>query len=449
MKKALLVCICVFLMVSLVSFAQVLEKDNTQELSKDARKGELLNFWYDQNARNFFLIFAREKGKTIINEIYQFDYDLELIKNETLEQAKAREQYPEISIVETVPSKEWNNPKVVRTDPTITGQIVLRQGSLTRDWAKTVEDRGNYRYTTHYWKYNFEELQRVTPKFEGLVPLPVGAPEFVIKMAKKAGEKIIQLAVSTDEPTVEVTTGRQNFVYPSLWSRQRDYAEASGDILIVGRSDQMDYNTKEPQQIFILLKYSAKDLSRKHYETFNLEFLQDVTFKQVLPDGSMVLVFAPMGGPGMKNKAPDPSACFYVRVSKDATLMEKIPFKSKGGLWIIQNAVLNNDNEVILYGAAVEKKKEKYFNMAGGNLQSSFDNIQIMKIAKGEVNYLSSINLKDLAAKNEETGQPEKSRILQRKRLYYEQHLHSDHFWRFFLLRTDSGSLGCSYFPVQ
>ncbi|MFA5729228.1 MAG: hypothetical protein WC957_07350 [Candidatus Neomarinimicrobiota bacterium] len=409
MKKMFCVLFGILLLVSSVIQAQVLEAENVQELSKDARKGELVNFWYNPEARDFVLIFAREKGKNVINEVYQFDYDLKLTNQETLEQSAIRDKYPDAVVVETAPSGTWNNPKVVRTDPAITGQIVLAQGTLTREWAKMVEDKGNYRYTTHYWKYNFEEQQRVTPKFEGIFQLPEGAPALVVKMAKKAAEKIVQLAVSTDEPTADVTTGRQNFVYPSLWTRTRDYAGASGDILIVGRSDQMDYKTKEPKQVFVLLQYSAEDLSQKHYETFELEFLQDVAFKQVLPDGSMVLVFAPIGGPGVKGKSPNPSAYFYVRVGKDATLMEKIPFESKGGLWVIQNAVLNNNNEVILYGAAVEKKKDKYFNMAGGVVQGSCDNIQIMKIANGAVSYLTSVNLKDLEGKVKKPGNQKKA----------------------------------------
>lgn len=409
MRRVLFLFLSILFFVPFVIQAQFLESENVQELSKDARKGELMNFWYNPDTRNFVLVFAREKGKTIINEIYQFDYDLKLIKQETLDQTVAKNQYPEALQTEKEPTEKWKNPKVVRTDPAITGQIVLAQGILTREWAKSVEDKGSYRYTTWYWKYNFNEQKRVTPKFEGLVPLPEGAPAFVIKMAQKAGEKIVQLAVSTDEPSMEVATGRQNFVYPSLWARKRDYAAASGDILIVGRSDQMDYKTKEPQQVFVLLKFSAEDLSQKHSENFTLGHVQDLAFKQVLSDGSMVLLFTPMGGPGMKNKDPNPANWHYVRVSKDAELMEKIPFESKGGLWVVQNAVLNNNNEVILYGAAVEKKKDKYFNMAGGVAQSSFDNIQIMKIANGAVGYLTSVNLRDLATKIKKPGNQKKA----------------------------------------
>ena len=404
MKKGLYLMVGIFWLTGQLLMAQTLEAENTQALSKDARKGELLNFQYDPEAKNFTLLFGREKGKSTIYEVYQFDYDLKLIKNETLEETAAKTQYAKAISTLQEPAEGWKNPKVVRVDPAITGQIVLSQGILTREWATAVEDRGSYRYTTRYWKYNFQEKQRVTPKFEGLVPLPEGAPAFVIKMAQKAGERLTQLACATDEPSVEVTTGRQNFVYPSLWSRKRDYASATGDILIVGRADQMDFKTKEPQQIFVLLKYSAEDLSQKHYETFTLGYVQDLAYKQVLSDGSMVLIFAPMGGPGMKNKDPNPANYHYVRVSKDAILMEKIPFESKGGLWVIQNAVLTNNNEVIFYGAAVEKKKDKYFNMADGVAQGSFDNLQVMKVASGAVSFLTSVSLDQLKAQMKKPG---------------------------------------------
>jgi len=71
--------------------------------------------------------------------------------------------------------------------------------------------------------------------------------------------------------------------------------------------------------------------------------------------------------------------------------------------------VLNNNNDVILYGAAVEKKKDKYFNMAGGVAQTAYDNIQIMKIANGTVSYLTSVNLKDLGGKMTKPGNQKKA----------------------------------------
>lgn len=396
MKKAFVVCLAVFVGVNFVTVAQVLEKDNTQELSKDARKGELLTFSYDEESQNYLLIFKREKKKADIYEIYRFDQDFKLLKNETLESDQATENYAYV-LTSKPPGDGWSDPTVVRVEPNLGGQIVLKQGTLTREWTKSVEDKGSYRYTTWYWKYTFNENQRVTPKFEGLVDIPEGAPQFVINMAQKAGEKVSLLAYATDEPTVEITTGKQNFVYGSLWARQRDYTSASGDILIVGRSDQMDYDTKEPKQVFLSMKYSAEDLSQKHYETFEFEYQVNPVCHQVLNDGSMVLVFAPLAGPGIKNKDPNPINWQYVRIGKDAVVKDQFNFESKGGWWSVRNAVLTEGNDVLLYGIALQKKSSKY--MLPGVAVTEGDNIQVLKVSNGQIAYLSNADLKTVAAK--------------------------------------------------
>jgi len=51
---------------------------------------------------------------------------------------------------------------------------------------------------------------------------------------------------------------------------------------------------------------------------------------------------------------------------------------------------------VLLYGAAVAKKKDKYFNMAGGTTQPGYDNLQVAKFANGTVSYLTSVDLAGL-----------------------------------------------------
>jgi len=80
MSKKLLLLLA-FVMICSQLIGQVLEVENTQELSKDARKGELLNFHFDPGSSTFMLLYGREKG----NKIYQFNYDLKLVNNETLD----------------------------------------------------------------------------------------------------------------------------------------------------------------------------------------------------------------------------------------------------------------------------------------------------------------------------------------------------------------------------
>jgi len=417
MKKTLVMMLSVFLIFTTATFTQVLEKDNIQALSKDARKGELLTFSYNDESQEYTLVFGREKKKTNIYEIYLFDYDFNLLQNETLEQKQAEEKYSHV-LDFNPPSDVWTDPKVVRVEPNLGGQIVLKQGILSREWTKSVEDKGNYRYTTWYWKYNFNEIQRVTPKFEGLMDIPEGAPKFVINMAKKAGEKVVLLAYATDEPTVNITTGKQNFVYGSIWARSKDYAAASGDILIIGRSDQMDYDTKQQKQVFLSMKYSAEDLSRKHYETFELGYLVNLVYHKVLADGSMAMIFAPYSGPGIKNKDPNPMHWHYVRIAKDATVKDKLDFES-GGWWAVSNAVLTNDDDVLIYGTALAKNKSKYFTPGVG--MSKVDNIQVMKVSNGEIAYINNADLKMIASEMQSPGNQKKAKPFAGKDMFLTQ----------------------------
>jgi len=414
MKKTFLVCICVFLMVSTTVFAQVLEKDNIQELSKDARKGELLNFSFNDETKEYTLVFGREMKKTNVYEVYLFDNDFKLLKNETLDQDQAKVKYSYV-LDFNAPSDVWSDPKVVRVEPNLGGQIVLKQGTLSREWTKSVEEKGNYQYTTWYWKYNFNEMQRVTPKFEGLVDIPEGAPKFVINMAKKAGEKVILLAYATDEPAVNITTGKQNFVYGSIWARSKNYAEASGDILIIGRSDQMDFDTKQPKQVFLSMSYSAEDLSQKHYETFELGYPVNLVYNQILADGSLAMVFAPFSAPGMKNKDPNPMNWHYVRIASDATVKDNFSFESKGW-WAISNIILTNDDDILIYGTGLEKKKDKYFTPGIGMI--AVDNIQLMKVSNGKVAYIANADLKMIAAKMKSPKNQKKAKPFNGKEMF-------------------------------
>jgi len=399
MKRFSIVClfvfvVCLFCVPSLS--AQTLEKETSQELSKDARKGELFNFAYDEGNQVYTLVFKREKKKEDIYEVYQFDYDLKMINNETMDVTKAKEKYADAVILDSAPDEGWSDPMVVRVDPNWGGQIVLRQGTLSREWAKSVEEKGNYRYTTWYWKYTFNEQKNEKPKFEGLVDVPEGAPDWVIKMAQNSSEQVKLITYATDEPSVEITTGKQNFVYGSVWARQRDYASASGDILIVGRSDQMDFDTKAPKTIYLSMKYSAEDLSQKHYETFTLGYEQNTLFKQQLGDGSIVLVFSPASYPGLKNKDPNPSNWTYVRVGYDAVVQEQINFDCKGGWWEVNSATLTDDGSVLLYGLASTKKKDKYYT---GNPIAKYDNVQAVKITDGAVSWVSTVDLATVKGK--------------------------------------------------
>ena len=50
--------------------AQQLEAENSHELSKTARKGEIYHFSYNEDAREYLLIYCRDKKKDSTYEIY-------------------------------------------------------------------------------------------------------------------------------------------------------------------------------------------------------------------------------------------------------------------------------------------------------------------------------------------------------------------------------------------
>jgi len=129
-------------------------------------------------------------------------------------------------------------------------------------------------------------------------------------------------------------------------------------------------------------------------------------YNQQLGDGSIVCIFCPVSYPGMKNKDPNPINWQYVRVGADAVVKDKFAFENKGGWWKITNAVLSGNDEVLIYGLALQKKAGKYFSSAAA--LSDFDNVQLMKVANGEMSYLSTVSVKDLEKKLQKPGNVKK-----------------------------------------
>ena len=154
-------------LIPLIVNAQTLEIENTHPISKDAKKGELYHFSFIEETQEYLLIYSREKKKKTIYEIYKFDYDFNLLTNETIEgTVETREKYA--SAFPTYEKEEkWDNPKVLRVENNWGGSIVLRKGYLTKKWATATEYKGDYKYTTRYMKYKFNEEEKLSPIYEG------------------------------------------------------------------------------------------------------------------------------------------------------------------------------------------------------------------------------------------------------------------------------------------
>ena len=364
--------------------AQKQEKEAAHELSKDARKGQLAEFKYDEEEKTYTLIYAREKSRKILVNLYKFDYDFNQIahEEEEIELEKAKEKYDFIEY----DGDEGEPLKLLRVEENLTGQIVLRTGYMTKKWATSPEGIG-------YYKYNFVEEEKVKPKIEIPIEFPENTPGFVKKIAEGQAKKILLKAYMTDEPQFSVTTGARSFRYKSVWEAKRNYQEATGDIVILGYQEW--YIKKDLFNRFLVLKYKAENLEREKMEVVDFEFPTDVVYKQKLADGTMAVVLAPTGT--YKPKDPNPCNYTFLKISRNAEVLEKIAFESPSSYWNIANMVLSAKGDLYIYGSAYKEKNDKHFDKLKD--KNSFDNFQIMKISDGKVAFLTSTGLDEFENK--------------------------------------------------
>jgi hypothetical protein len=389
--------VCFFLLFLFFSSninAQELEAEKVHALSKDAKKGYLGSFTYDQNAKEYTLIFVREKKKKAVYVTYKFDYDFnQLSENEeTLTDAEASAKFDFMEFTE----EEWVPRPVVRVDAENfhVNQVVLRQGNIHRKWipASSWSD-GNYvYYTPGHYQFDFEELKKLKPKIEVDLNLDPKTPPAIVKMANKAAAKIKAVTYLTDEPPVPVNTFHgwgKSFV-----GTARSYASASGDLLVIGYQEwfiQKNFNRR-----FVALKYAAKDLTQKAETVVEFDYIYTVIAHKALPDKSIALVLAPNGA--FKNPGPNPNTreYYYVRFDKDAQVIDKVKFESPSSKWDINDFVLSEAGEVYISGPASKAKNEKYFDKL---MTAKIDNFQLMKIANGAVEYITSTGMEEFESK--------------------------------------------------
>lgn len=396
--------IVIFMGYSIGLKAQKIEAEKTHVLSKDAAKGELFHFDYNKDEQTYLLAFKREVKSGAVCEFYKFDKDFNLISNETLKVDESKDKYSEAYQEDYNPDSEanWSDPKVLRVEANLGGQIVMNKGHLSRRWVTDWEDKGSYRYYHSYWRFDFNSEEKIKPKFDGVINIPEDAPKFVQNMAKKAGEKLLYVGHITDEPTVQITTGRRSYIYPSLSERNGGYSNASGDVLIIGRSDQMNFDegnmTKRPMYTtYVGLKYKAEDLSVLNSSTAYADCNALEIYKRALWDGSFVIIVAP--SKYASNDKTKPEDYRYIRFAKDGSLIDNIAFESKGGPWKVYGAALGGDNDVYVWGGTSSKKKGNYHPASNGMDVKQQDVLQYMKIKDNNIAYFNTVSIDDVNAK--------------------------------------------------
>lgn len=404
-KTTIILCLFVFLVIKLD--AQILEAEKAHELSKDARKGQLVSFEFDADEKAYYLTFKRDKGRKNIYEIYQFDYDFNMVSNETMEEKEARAKY-KWGWNLSDPGVPWENKKVVRigTNPT---QITLKLGTITRTWDCVTNIYGPYVYVDCKYNYHFNEHKVVKPKYDPAFDFPEGTPKLIQNMVTKLCERVVPIYYMTDEPETQMVSKWQLHKTDALNISTTDFSKASGDVMVAGL--QQYYIEDDYYGVIKLLNYSAKDLSLLNETNVQFKYPNHCFFKKNLPDNTMVMVFMPQK---LQKGEPDPNTenFTFMRVSMKAEVLQKINFTSPAREWKISDAILGQDGDIYLYGLSNKKNNGKYrllYDEHGPLNKAEY--MQVVKISGEDIDYISSVGIEEMSSKiampsNQKKGEP-------------------------------------------
>jgi len=411
-NKSIICSLVAVIFICLNSGGQTQETEKSFKLSKDAKKGTLGSFKYDDTNKQYTLVFVRDLKKETIYETMKFDYDFNQISDnsESLALIDANKKYDFVGYDE----EKWKDPLVVRVDAQAWGKgnVALRKGTISREWVNpsstsTTSTSGNLVTTTTttvsgYWKYNFNETEKFTPKIEMSISNLISpkAPGFVRKMIENQAKKIYLVGYMTDEPSMEIQTGRK-FFFPHAFatayiSPKKAYSAASGDIVVVGKQ-VVAWDTNYISR-FVALKYSAADFSEKNRNMIEFKYGSDVIYEQELSDHTIALFFAPLPKshvkPGKPN--PNPRAFTFMRIDKDANVKERIEFESPSSKWIIKTIELTDNGDLFIYGPASQKKNDDYYEE---QYRPKLDNFQFMKISGGKIAFTTTTKIDEFEKK--------------------------------------------------
>lgn len=196
--------------------------------------------------------------------------------------------------------------------------------------------------------------------------------------------------------------------------------QPNGDIMIIatdkgkGLGNMLTMTTE-----FHILRYDH-ELNKLSDEEFKFDFPQTLVAantddadedEENTEQKELIMVFAPMGGKGFKSVAdPDAKNYSFARISIDGKLKERIPFKSKTGIFNGDMLIETNDGVYIVGATGDEDSQKDYFNekfaapfgMRDEEIEKfKAKGFQIVKIANGKAVYTTLNTLDDFDKKSQ------------------------------------------------
>ena len=370
MRKLYAIGIAFIMTISASVNAQKLSQEKVSELTgKSKNKGYLGNVVVDDTKQTFDLVFVtKSTNKKVKFEVYQYDYDFNLINNFSDEQ--------EVSV-----ARQKNKKMKYRGEDVEVYNGATAQGNLR---GKLVLRKIQSIYTYNWWKGDYEIETHVLDKQK---------PK---EMDSDGGDK------------------KRKLFYTSHLDRKME-----GSVLVCALVNKGIMGMSKSGGREYLIMDVDKDLNIVKKTPMNFDHPQSLLYSgEIEETNEWVMVFAPFGGQGYGKIAdPDPTNLTYVRIDKSGNIKERFNFKTKCNEWGIFDMAISG-NDVYLYGAGNINKPDKKYNVAPFTItndafpspvtneqrlqqleNSKFGHLQVVKIANGKAEFVSAVSMDDINAK--------------------------------------------------
>lgn len=346
-RPALLLLTVMLLSVTM-TLAQVsyMENEVAHQISNKAEQGYLGDVVMDADKKEINLYFVTAtKSKKIKVERYVFDYDLNFKNSE-------KEEYDQPKDVKA--KYKWfkfRNEEIEKTigvtaEPTMMGNLVFKRKEITNYWS--------------WFNGGYKTEVKLTDK---------------LKPRNDEGNKYFYRGHFDNDETGELLA----LVSPKINGK---------DAYKMG----MEFN---------VLKVD-KDLNMVSKTDIIFENPQYLIYRGVFDNtGDFAAIFAPTAGMGIKNESQKPTEYTYVRINPKGEVVERVPFETKSTRWMV-GGIYDKDGITTIYGAGfnIDKPKDAYADFKNyAPVYKGFDNMQVVSIKGGKLQYVSAPKLDEIASK--------------------------------------------------